>query len=59
VVAVWAVLVIAVAGLAYAGDLLLGWRWATVVAGAVLGVAIALLSRWWTRVYVAEIQELR
>jgi hypothetical protein len=25
----------------------------------VLGVAVALLGRWWTRVYVAEIQELR
>jgi hypothetical protein len=58
VVAVWVLLVVAVAGLGYAGDLLLGWRWATVVAGAVLGVAITLLGRWWTRVYVAEIREL-
>ncbi|MCF6510112.1 hypothetical protein E9549_22365 [Blastococcus sp. MG754426] len=29
---------------------------AMVVAGAVLGVGIALVSRWWTRIYVAELR---
>jgi hypothetical protein len=28
-----------------------------VVGGAVLGVGIALISRWWTRIYVAELRE--
>ena len=27
-----------------------------VVAGAVLGVAITFLGRWWTRLYVAELR---
>ncbi|OMQ14313.1 hypothetical protein A7K94_0217515, partial [Modestobacter sp. VKM Ac-2676] len=29
---------------------------AMVVAGAVLGVGIALVSRWWSRIYVAELR---
>ena len=33
------------------------WRGAMVVAGAVLGVGVALVSRWWTRIYVAELRE--
>jgi hypothetical protein len=54
---VWLVgylLVLAIAGGAEYG---LGWRGAMVVAGAVLGVGIALLSRWWTRLYIAELRE--
>lgn len=31
-------------------------RWAMVVAGAVLGVGIALTSRWWTTIYIAELR---
>jgi hypothetical protein len=27
-----------------------------VVAGAVLGVGVALISRWWTRIYAAELR---
>lgn len=34
-----------------------GQAWAMVVAGAVLGVALAALSRWWTRRWVAEPRE--
>ena len=30
--------------------------WAMVVAGAVLGVALAGLSRWWSRTWVAELR---
>ena len=32
------------------------WGGAMVVAGAVLGVGVALVSRWWTRIYVAELR---
>jgi hypothetical protein len=48
------VLVLALAAGAEYG---LGRRGAMVVAGAVLGVGIALTSRWWTRIYVAELRE--
>ena len=32
------------------------WGGAMVVAGAVLGVGVAVISRWWTRIYVAELR---
>ena len=32
------------------------WGGAMVVAGAVLGVGVAVVSRWWTRIYVAELR---
>jgi hypothetical protein len=35
------------------------WGGAMVVAGAVLGVGVALISRWWTRIYVAELRGQR
>jgi hypothetical protein len=34
----------------------LEWRGAMAVAGVVLGVGIALISRWWTRLYAAELR---
>ncbi|MGK5110562.1 hypothetical protein [Geodermatophilus sp. CPCC 205506] len=37
-------------------EFLLGIRGAMVVAGIVLGVGVALTSRWWTRIYVAELR---
>jgi hypothetical protein len=37
-------------------ELALDVRGAMVVAGAVLGVGGALVSRWWTRLYVAELR---
>jgi hypothetical protein len=55
-VRVWLVgytLVLAVAGGAEFG---LDRRGAMVVGGAVLGVGIALMSRWWSRLYVAELR---
>jgi hypothetical protein len=47
------VVVLAVAGGAEFG---LDWRGAMVAGGAVLGVGVALLSRWWTRIYIAELR---
>jgi hypothetical protein len=49
--------VVVAAGLA--AEHALGWRGAMVVAGAVLGLAAAVCSRWWTRVYVAELRAAR
>ena len=49
--------VVVAAGLT--GEYALGWQGAMAVAGAVLGVTTALCSRWWTRVYVAELREAR
>jgi hypothetical protein len=31
-------------------------RWPLVVAGAAMGVSIALISRWWSRLYIAELR---
>ena len=36
-----------------------GHDWALVAAGAVLGVALALLGRWWSRQWVAELRGTR
>ena len=46
-------LVLAVAGGAEFG---LDWRGAMVVGGAVLGVGVALFSRWWSRLFIAELR---
>lgn len=46
--------VVLAAGLA--AEYVLGWRGAMVVAGAGSGVAVAVCSRWWTHVYVAELR---
>lgn len=32
------------------------WGGAMLVAGAVLGVGVAVISRWWSRIYVAELR---
>jgi hypothetical protein len=37
-------------------EFLLDVRGAMVVGGIVVGVAIAFISRWWTRIYVAELR---
>lgn len=47
------VLVLALAGGAEYG---LGWRGAMVVGGVVLGVGVALFSRWWTHLFIAELR---
>jgi hypothetical protein len=51
--ALYAMVIIPAAAL----DLAVGWRWSWVVAGAVLGTAIALISHWWTTLYIAELRE--
>jgi hypothetical protein len=54
---VWMVGAVVVLALAGGAEFGLGWRGAMVAAGAVLGVGIALISRWWTRIYIAELRE--
>lgn len=54
---VWFVLYAAVLGAAAGAEHLLGLRYAMVAGGAVLGVAIAVLSRWWSRLFIAELRE--
>jgi hypothetical protein len=56
-VAVWLVGYVVVLALAAGAEFGLGWRGAMVVGGAVLGVGIALTSRWWTRIYIAELRK--
>ena len=43
-------------GAAAVFEFLLDVRGAMVVGGVVLGVAISFISRWWTRIYVAELR---
>ena len=40
-----------------AAEHLLDVRYAMVVGGAVLGVSIAVLSRWWSRLFIAELRD--
>jgi hypothetical protein len=47
--------VVVAAGLAAEHEL--GWQGAMAVAGAVVGASTAVCSRWWTRVYVAELRD--
>jgi hypothetical protein len=56
-VRVWLVGYAVVVTAGVAAEYLLDLRGAMVVAGAVLGVGIALVSRWWTRIYIAELRE--
>jgi hypothetical protein len=55
-IAVWLVCVLVVLGAGFALDAA-GRVWAMPAAGAVLGIAVAAISRWWTRLYVAELRE--
>ena len=54
-VLVWAAFALLVLLAGFAADD--HWRGSMAVAGAVLGVGVALISRWWTRIYVAELRE--
>ena len=54
---VWFVLYAVVLGASAATEHLLDVRYAMVVGGAVLGVGIAVLSRWWTRLFIAELRD--
>jgi hypothetical protein len=55
-VRVWSVVYAVVLGAAAAVEFLLDVRGAMVVGGVVLGVAVAFISQWWTRIYVAELR---
>ena len=56
VVRVWFVLYAVTVGPALVLALGFDVRWPLVVVAAVLGVGIALLSRWWSRIYIAELR---
>jgi hypothetical protein len=56
-VRVWVVGYVVVLASAAGAEYGLGWRGAMVAAGAVLGVGIAVTSRWWTRIYIAELRK--
>ena len=53
---VWFVCVVVVLAAGFTAELALDLRGAMVVAGAVLAVALLLVNRWWTRIYVAELR---
>jgi hypothetical protein len=55
-VRVWLVLYAVVLAAGAVAEYLLEVRGAMVVAGVVIGVGVALLSRWWTHLYVAELR---
>jgi len=50
------VCVLLVLGAGFTAELAFDVRGAMVVAGAVLGVALALVDRWWSRIYIAELR---
>jgi hypothetical protein len=56
VIRVWFAVYAVVVGAAGVAEFLFDVRGAMVVAGAVLGVAITFLGRWWMRLYVAELR---
>ena len=53
---VWFVLYAVVLGAAAIAEYLLDVRGAMAVGGVVIGLGLALVSRWWTRIYVAELR---
>jgi hypothetical protein len=53
---VWLVLYAVVLGAAAIVEYLIDVRGAMAVGGAVIGVGLALISRWWTRIHVAELR---
>ncbi|TFV90517.1 hypothetical protein [Blastococcus sp. CT_GayMR16] len=52
----WYVVYGVVLASAAVAEFLLDIRGAMVVGGVVLGIAIAVISQWWTRIYVAELR---
>jgi hypothetical protein len=55
-IGVWLAVYVVVLTLAAWAEFGAGLHGAVAVGGAALGVAIALISRWWTRIYVAELR---
>ena len=58
-VTVWFVLYALIVVPALVFSLVFDQWWTLAAAGAVLGVSIALISQWWTRIYIAELREER
>ena len=54
---VWVVVYAVVLAGAAVAEFLLDLRYAMVGGGVVLGVGVALISRWWSRIYIAELRE--
>ena len=54
---VWVVCSIAVVLPALVLELWFDVRGAMVVAGVILGIGVALVSRWWSHIYIAELRE--
>jgi hypothetical protein len=52
----WFGCVLVVLGAGFTAELAFDVRGAMVVAGAVLAVALVLVNRWWSRIYVAELR---
>jgi hypothetical protein len=57
VIWVWAALVVLVLGPAFVLAEVYDRRWAMVVAAAVLGIAVGVLSRMWGRAYVTQLRK--
>jgi hypothetical protein len=55
-IGVWLAVYLVVVGGSLWAEFGLDLRGAAAVGGAVLGVAIAFISRWWMRIYVAELR---
>ena len=53
---VWLVLYAVVLGAAASAEYLLDVRGAMAVGGVVIGIGLALISRWWSRIYIAELR---
>ena len=53
---VWFGCVVVVLAAGFTAELALDLRGAMVVAGAVLAVALLLVNRWWSRIYIAELR---
>lgn len=58
-VATWTVLYAVVVAASVGLEQFAGIRGAMAVGGLVLGVGIALINRWWTRLFIAELREQR
>ena len=56
VIGVWLAVYALVVAVGSWAEFALGWRGAMAVAGAVLGVVVAFINRWWMRVYAAELR---
>ena len=56
-IGVWLAVYGVVVAVGFWAEFALVWRGAMAVAGAVLGVVLAVVNRWWVRLYAAELRE--